>query len=429
LSFSFNTLLKLKGFPVKKASEFFNKISTVKETSSWQEEKCFEIFKYHFKNNSHYKTLVTKPIHKWSDIPILEKKDLRVDTSRNKTRYKKYYIRNTSGSTGTPFYYALDYFNHALTWMLFSNRYKELGISLNDKQARFFGSPSNSKENLKEKLKDYISNRHRFSLLDLSDRTFERWIKKFRLHRLEYIYGYSFPIISFCNYLKKQQIILKEVCPRLKAIIVTAETCSEQDEILIRETTKLPIANEYGASELGIIGFGETNKWKLSEELLYIEIVDESDNLVPDGQLGRIICTSLFNKATPFIRYDIGDLGCIETIDNKRYITKLEGRKEELMFLPSGRKLPGDTFFYYIIKDFAQKFKALIEYRVIQKTISDFQILIVASIDIQDKDITLLKKLIDNRLNEDVTILVSQVENIERSKMGKFRRFISLISN
>jgi len=191
----------------------------------------------------------------------------------------------------------------------------------------------------------------------------------------------------------------------------------------------LPIANEYGASELGIIGFGETNKWKLSEELLYIEIVDESDNLVPDGQLGRIICTSLFNKATPFIRYDIGDLGCIETIDNKRYITKLEGRKEELMFLPSGRKLPGDTFFYYIIKDFAQKFKALIEYRVIQKTISDFQILIVASIDIQDKDITLLKKLIDNRLNEDVTILVSQVENIERSKMGKFRRFISLISN
>jgi phenylacetate-CoA ligase len=32
---------------------------------------------------------------------------------------------------------------------------------------------------------------------------------------------------------------------------------------------------------------------------------------LPYGQEGRIVVTSLFNKAHPFIRYDIGDIGIL----------------------------------------------------------------------------------------------------------------------
>jgi phenylacetate-CoA ligase len=42
----------------------------------------------------------------------------------------------------------------------------------------------------------------------------------------------------------------------------------------------------------------------------FVEILDDENNVLPYGQEGRIVI-SLFNKAHPFIRYDIGDIGIL----------------------------------------------------------------------------------------------------------------------
>ncbi len=415
---------------MEQASEYYNSIPQGDSLIDWQLNKRFEIFNYHRNNNSEYQRLVKKTIIHWEDIPIITKADLQKNIPLYNTKNKNFYIRNTSGSTGTPFYYALDYFGHALTWQIYINRYHSLNISLDDRQARFFGSPLNKKEKFEEKVKDYLSNRYRFSLLDLSDESFLNWIKKIKKKRLQYIYGYSFPIVSFAHFLQKNNIYLKKECPYLKAVIVTAEMCSDTDRSIIQKTMGVSVANEYGASELGIIGFSTNSHWQISHELIYVEVVDDNNNVLPDGNVGRIICTSLFNKGTPFIRYDIGDMGAIQKINGERVLTKLEGRREELMFLPSGKKLPGDTFFYYIIKDFTQRFKDLTEYRVIQKSISDFDVLIVSQRNLTEKDIQFFTKLVSTKLNnEKINIHFLPVKYIERSPMGKFRRFISLVSN
>jgi phenylacetate-CoA ligase len=41
---------------------------------------------------------------------------------------------------------------------------------------------------------------------------------------------------------------------------------------------------------------------------LFVEILDDKGAVLP-MEKGRIVITSLFNKAHPFIRYDIGDIG------------------------------------------------------------------------------------------------------------------------
>jgi phenylacetate-CoA ligase len=46
-----------------------------------------------------------------------------------------------------------------------------------------------------------------------------------------------------------------------------------------------------------------------SATLFYCEILDENDTVLP---WKRRKITSLYNKAHPFIRYDIGDLGILE---------------------------------------------------------------------------------------------------------------------
>lgn len=425
----FNTLLQFRGFPLKKAQTVFDNIPQRNEIEPWQDEKKWEIFNYHFNHNPHYKSLICNKPATWEELPIITKKQLHLDISINKYDIsKRLYVRNTSGSTGKPFTYALDYQSHALTWLLIAERYKSVNVLLNDKQARFYGAPINKQERIKEKIKDTLSNRFRFSLMDLSDKAIEKWISDFKKYKYQYIYGYSFPIIIFSKYLLKKGMVLKQICPTLKAVIVTAEMCPLIEQHSIEKAMGVQVANEYGASEIGIIGFGTTNHWKISDELIYVEIVDDKGVILQDGEIGRIICTPLFNHGTPFVRYDVGDLGSLKKTNNGKILTSLEGRREELMVLPSGKKLPGDTFFYYIFKDFSKRFKEINEYRVIQKNETNFEILIVSDITISEKEIKDLNRIISHKINDDITISIHCVSEIKRSKTGKFRRFISEIN-
>jgi phenylacetate-CoA ligase len=425
----FFTLLKLKGFPVKEAKKILSSIPSGNDLIDWQKERRWDIFNYHLQNNKFYKSLIKVPPKKWEDIPIVSKEILRIQSNKNKYDFiQKLYIRNTSGSTGKPFTYSLDYLSHTLTWLLIENRYTSAGVSLNDKQARMFGKPVSRKERTIELLKDKLANRHRFNVLDLSDKALNKWITSFKKNNYQYVYGYSFPIISFAKYLLSKGYILKDICPTLKTVIVTAEMCSKEDEAIIENVFGVPVVNEYGASEIGIIGFGNANNWKVSDELLYIEIVDDNNNPVPNGEVGRVICTSLFNKGTPFIRYEVGDLASIITTENGKIITKLVGRQEELAILPSGRKTPGDTVFYYVFKEVSHYFKYIQEYRAIQTAPDSFEIQIVTSMPPERDLISFLKRTVENYLEKGLNIDVKVVDKIDRTRMGKFRRFISVLN-
>src|SRR5690606_33945446 len=83
----------------------------------------------------------------------------------------------------------------------------------------------------------------------------------------------------------------------------------------------------------------------------FVEILNEKNQVLPDGEEGRIVITSLYNKAHPFIRYDIGDIGIRskQSTLKKPILEKLIGRTNDIAILPSGKRAAGLTF-YYITK-------------------------------------------------------------------------------
>ena len=105
---------------------------------------------------------------------------------------KNVYVNKTSGSSGDPFIFAKDKFSHALTWANIINRFGWHGIDFNSSyQARFYGIPLDFIGNRKERFKDFLSNRFRFSIFDLSDEILEEFFdkirnKKIRLHQRLY---------------------------------------------------------------------------------------------------------------------------------------------------------------------------------------------------------------------------------------------------
>jgi phenylacetate-CoA ligase len=433
----FDLSLKFNGFPIRKAELVLKEIQQKSEVEfkDYIDLKKQDIVTYHLQHTPYYK-LLGESINPqdWNSIPIMTKRDLqRPLKERLSSGYssKNVYINKTSGSSGDPFIFAKDKFSHALTWAIIKNRFGWFGLDFNtSKQARFYGIPLDKKGYYKERLKDALSNRFRFSVFDLSDSAFEKNLDKFSSTQFDYINGYTSPIVQFAKFLERKNIILNSICPTLKACVVTSEMLFDDDKKLMESQFGVPVVNEYGASELDLIAFQNIEgEWQVNSETLFVEILDENNNILPFGEEGRVVITSLYNKAHPFIRYDIGDIGVLskQSTFKKPILEKLIGRTNDIAVLPSGKVAAGLTF-YYITKSIIEDDGNVKEFVIEQLKKDTFKIIYVSSDELSEKKKTLISNEMERYLENGLHIIFDRKNKLQRSKNGKLKQFSSLIN-
>lgn len=436
----FDLSLKVNGFPIEKAKEAYQKIIVVPENEfeAFSNQIRVEIVSYHLSKNSFYKSLFKNPvsdfsIENWNQLPILTKTDYQKPLSERLSsdfNIKNVYINRTSGSSGDPFIFAKDKFCHAMVWSSIYYRFGWYGLNLNHSyQARFYGYPLEFLNKYKIKIKDFLSNRYRLPIFDLSDDALRNFVSIFSSKKFDYINGYTSSILMMAKFLEKENLILKKVCPTLKVCIVTSEMLFEEDKILLEKQLGIPVVNEYGASELDIIAFQNTNdEWLINTENLFVEILDDQNNPLPFGQEGNIVVTALYNKAHPFIRYKIGDIGVLEKISPKKIILKkLTGRTNDFALLPSGKKAPGMTF-YSITKTIMEEDGNLKEFVITQVEKNSFDIEYVSEKPLSTEQTTFFEKKLTDYLEEGLLFNFIRKEKLERSKSGKLKQFKSLVN-
>ncbi len=393
------------------------------------EERKKQIVDFHFKNNSSYQKLINQGIPKtWNALPILQKRDLQAPLSEmisNGYKLSDVYISNTSGSSGHPFFFAKDKFSHALTWAFIQRQYELLDIKSSDVQARFYGIPLDRVSYAKEKVKDFAMNRIRFPVFDLGDEMLEKFLQKFGREKIQYVYGYTNSILLFSKFLIRKDIQLNEVCPTLKRCIVTSEVCRDEDKQVIENAFGVPVIREYGASELDVIAIEDIQgRWAINEANLFVEILSEDNRVLPLGETGRLVITSLNNKAMPFIRYDIGDIGVMEE-DNKGLVLKaLSGRVNDTIVLPSGKKSPGLTF-YYVSRSILESSGVLKEFIIRQTALSSFEFDIVSDRLLSENEMKDIQKKMDVYLEPGLKLKINRVDKIQRPPSGKIKHFYS----
>ena len=433
----FDFSLRFNGFKIDKARAALAQIQAknIHDFHDYVEQQKFDILHYHIENNQFYKSLLNNtPIEDWNSVPVMTKRDLQIPLKKrlsNDFSLESVYVNKTSGSSGDPFIFAKDKWCHALTWAEITDRFSWYNIDFNHSmQARFYGIPLDKFNYYKERLKDFFSRRFRFSIFDLSDTAFEKCLKKFESTSFKYINGYTSPIVQFAKFLKERQIILKTVCPSLTSCMVTSEMLFDSDKKLMETQFGIPVINEYGASELDLIAFQNTDgDFQLNSETLFVEILDVKNNPIPLGEEGRVIITSLYNKAHPFIRYDIGDLGIFseKSTVKKPILKKLVGRTNDIAILPSGKKAAGLTF-YYITKSIIEDDGNVKEFIIEQLTINHFKVSYVSRDELLVENIQLIKKEMENYLESGIDITFERKEKLERSKSGKLKQFTSYLN-
>jgi phenylacetate-CoA ligase len=428
-------ILELKGFPIRKAQKELEAFKSRNENDFSRSVDSLKWGQFNFfkEKNPFYKKIIgDKEIREWKDVPIITKRDLQIPLNDILTEGIKeidVFKNKTSGSSGTPFYFAKDKMAHAKTWALVLDRYSRHGIEYGKSlQARFYGIPLTGINFYKERLKDYFSRRIRFPIFDISDEKLDNFISIFKKNKFEYINGYTSSLVYFAQYLIKNGIILKDICPSLKICFPTSEVCNNYDRSLLEKGFGVKVANEYGCAEMDIIAFEDENfDWIISNENLVFEIVDDSGNPIEPMESGRVLITSLYNRAIPLIRYDLGDVGMLDfkKKGNNSVLLDLVGRTNDFAILPSGRKVPALTF-YYITKELIQQEYGVKEFIIRQKSLNVFHFEYVADIDLPMEAILKIRKAANQYLEPNIETTFERKKVISRSKSGKLKQFFKI---
>lgn len=97
----------------------------------------------------------------------------------------------------------------------------------------------------------------------------------------------------------------------IHTVLLSAEYVSEESRNAISAAWGCRIFEHYGMTEMGLggaVSCSVLEGYHLRESDLYVEIVDERGNTLPDGEYGEVVFSTLTRKGMPFLRYKTGDV-------------------------------------------------------------------------------------------------------------------------
>lgn len=146
---------------------------------------------------------------------------------------------------------------------------------------------------------------------------------------------------------------------------------------VIREGFGCPVFDTYGCSEMGFIACDcEAHEGlHVFMDLYHVEVC-RNGKLVEPGELGKLYITDLTNRAMPWIRYEVGDVGRYFLDDHgcgrKSVRLQVEGRVEDTLSNAEGAFFTSDQVF-----DFFHGLDEVDNFQLIEKSKGAFDLLLV----------------------------------------------------
>lgn len=283
--------------------------------SNYQKEELLELFNWADKSD-HYHSLFAElgidleqnPMKTLETIPILSKQELRDnENSFHTLRKKGDQLFHTSGSTGTPLNVIMNIDDFRTRMAILERMKLRFGVNHNTRHISFVGKKITSRNSKTFWRINKPGHQMVMSVYDLSDDNADAYIKTITAYNPEMIEGYPSAITVVAKWFINNKQSLK-----LKCVLVTAETLSDEQKYVIESAFNCPVVNYYGSTEgAPMITPCEYGSLHVEYESGIIEFLDEKDNIASEGTLGRMIVTSFLSKSMPLIRYDIGDMAIV----------------------------------------------------------------------------------------------------------------------
>lgn len=384
-----------------------------------QLESFHKLFEFSKNNVPYYDKLFNKLKLKVSDFKSLD--DLQkipiLDKAIILNNYNDFFPRNytgksvagaTGGSTGEPLQYKMSVDDYSRGVALLYRGLSQGDYTPGDKIAILAGgSLVKNKTSLSSKINNAVLNYKKFSSYGVDDDDLEIYYTALKKWKPNFFRGYASSLALFAKYCKENNKNLK-----FKSVFSTAEMLLPAQRQLIEETFDTKVYNNYGLNDGGVSAYevNTPNEFIIDTERSILEIVNEQENLYNTN--GKIIATSLYNYAFPFIRYDTGDNGTQilnpYSKNKRKILTNLRGRTTDYIVI--GDKTIGSP----ILTVLMGKIDA-IKYQIIQKKNQSLEIRILKGTNYSIQQENFIKKSLQSKLKKDLEIKFIYTEDFIKS--------------
>lgn len=208
------------------------------------------------------------------------------------------------------------------------------------------------------------------------------------------------------------------------ALVSSGSILDESLRSRLQERFACPVINAYAMTEFGLIA-SECPKggMHLENDRLYVEIVDDTGSVLPCGQPGEIVVSTMENRAMPLLRYRTGDAGTL--LDDRcacgsriPRLSSLLGRKTVCFRLKSG-----NAFFPVCLNELFFAFPALSEFQITQQALDRFEVLIELNVSAEEEAniCTTLRSYVESAIPGDPEVVVRTTRFPKNSKFERYR--------
>lgn len=217
---------------------------------------------------------------------------------------------------------------------------------------------------------------------------------------------------------------------QFERIFSISETILPGTRELIAEKLGAKLVGMYSCEEVGCIATEcpEAQHYHQCSEMTLVELVDDEGRPVPPGEPGRVLVTGLYNYATPFIRYELGDVAIADAAPCRcgrslPVLSQVLGRTRHAFLFRDGKRVWPRAWNEIAMRGFVP----CREFQVVQLDYENVEFRYVPDGE-QPIDIDGLAAYAREHLHPSVEISVVKVERIARGPGGKLDPFISQLT-
>lgn len=411
------------------------------ELRDYQDERLREIVAHAYATVPYYRErwdrLKLKPadIRGQADLPklpLLTKADIKANFEALRSRDvapRQLLTGHTSGTTGTPLTVGYDQACVWMTYAVFDRHYRWAGLRLARDGDRIAVARGNVIVPLEQKTPPFwrfnrTHNQMLLSSFHLSKANLAAYVEAMDAFRPTVVDGYPSTLYILARYLESQGRQFP-----VRAAITSSETLYEFQREAIERQFACRVHDYYALAER-VVFSGECDQHAghhVAMEYGIAEVTDDQGVPVARGDVGRLVGTSLHNRAMPLIRYETNDrtalldrvCPCGRAHDLMADVTT---KAEDVLTLPDGRMISPSVL--------THPFKPLDSIegsQIVQVAPDRVVVRLIPGQGYQPALTEHLKTELGARLGDGVTVDVQMVDRLEVSPNGKFKWVISRV--
>jgi phenylacetate-CoA ligase len=276
-------------------------------------------------------------------------------------------------------------------------------------------------------LKDYFSNTTYKPAFQIDRDDVRQTLERFENRDAAFFGGYASGLYAYATI--AEQLNAKT---RFKAVISWGDKMFPHYRKKIERTFKTRVFDTYGCTEGMMIGGQcEFGTYHVLTPHVHLELLDENNQEVEPGRIGRVVVTRLDGRSFPLVRYNLGDLAIMPEKQvpcgcGRHYpqLSMIVGRDTDIVVTPSGNPLI--VHFFTGIFEHEQDIK---QFRVTQYENRDILVEYITDRDDHDAVLNRLTEMMNNRSGEALPLSFKRVTSIPATKSGKPQIVLSLLKN